>query len=200
MVQLPQFKDQSPTASLNSANGSSGAASAPIAPVGYLVNKNGEIEIPLIGKVKVADLTTFDAADAIRVKSLEYLKSPNVQVRILNFKITVLGEVNKPGSYTVPNEKVSVVDAIGIAGDLTIFGKRDNILLIRDVDGKKEFARLNINSSDIFKSPYLYLKQNDVLYIEANKAKIATNNTRSLQVATIGVSLLSLVVILLTRL
>ncbi|WP_293784014.1 polysaccharide biosynthesis/export family protein [uncultured Pedobacter sp.] len=162
---------------------------------GFLVDKNGEIELSLIGKVKVANLTTYQARELIREKASEFYKQPNVQLRFANFKISVLGEVNAPSAYTLPNEKVTILDALSLAGDLTIYGKRDNILIIRDNDGKKEFARLNLNSSDIFNSPYYYLRQNDVVYVEPNKAKVSANNTPQIQTIGIITSVLSVLVL-----
>ncbi|SDD62036.1 polysaccharide export outer membrane protein [Mucilaginibacter pineti] len=184
------------SASQSVSNGASGGVSPAN---GYLVNKDGLVEVPLLGKIKVAGLTTYDAAEVIRKTATEYLKSPTVQVRYLNYKITVLGEVNRPGAYITPNEKVSVFDAIGLAGDLTIYGKRENVLIIREIDGKKEFRRVNLTSSNFLQSPDYYLQQNDVLYIEPNKARIALNNTSKIQFTTIAISLLSLVVVLITR-
>lgn len=167
---------------------------------GYLVDKNGEIELSLIGKIKVAGLTTFEAKELIKQKASRDLKDPNVTVRFANYKISVLGEVNRPTVYTVPNEKVTVLDVLSLAGDMTIFGRRDNILVIRDVDGKKEFGRLNLNSSDIFSSPYYYLKQNDVVYVEPNKQKvIALNNGTRTTIALI-VSALSTAALIYSRL
>jgi polysaccharide export outer membrane protein len=162
---------------------------------GFLVDKNGEIELSLIGKLKVAGLTTFQARELIREKSSEVYKQPNVQLRFANFKVSVLGEVNAPSAYTLPNEKVSILDALSLAGDLTIYGKRENVLIIRDNNGKKEFARLDLNSSNIFSSPFYYLKQNDVVYVEPNKRKVSASN--SAQIQTIGViaSVISVIVL-----
>lgn len=141
--------------------------------VGYLVDKEGNIEMSVAGKVKVLGLTTAQARDAIREKVSRYYKEPVVNVRFSNFKITVLGEVNRPASYTVPNEKVSLLDALGMAGDLTIYGKRSNVLLIREEDGEKKFFRFDLNRTDMFTSPYFYLRQGDVVYIEPLKSKAA---------------------------
>jgi len=162
---------------------------------GFLVDKNGEIELALIGKIKVAGLTTYQARELVREKvSIDY-KNPNVQLRFANFKISVLGEVNAPSAYTLPNEKVSILDALSLAGDLTIYGRRDNILIIRDNGGKKEFARLNLNSSNTFNSPFYYLKQNDVIYVEPNKAKASANNAAQLQILGVVTSVISIVVL-----
>src|SRR5206468_11534527 len=101
--------------------------------------------------------------------------------RLLNYKITVLGEVVRPSTYSIPSERITVVDAIGMAGDLTINGKRENVLLIREEDGKRNFVRLNLNSSNLFQSPYYYLKQNDILYVEPNKAKATASDITQLR-------------------
>ena len=152
---------------------------------GFLVDKNGEVELSLVGRVKVAGLTTFQARELIRDKVSKDYKNPNVQLRFANFKVSVLGEVNTPSAYTFPNEKVTILDALSLAGDLTIYGRRDNVLIIRDNDGKKEMSRLNLNSSKIFSSPFYYLKQNDLVYVEPNKAKASANNAAQIQ--TLGI-------------
>lgn len=139
---------------------------------GFLVDGKGEIELPIIGKVNVLNLTTAQVRDLIHEKVAVYYKNPVINVRFVNFNITVLGEVNKPGTYTVSNEKVTLLDAIGMAGDLTVYGKRENILLVRDSSGIKQFTRFNIGSTNVLQSPYYYLKQGDVVYIEPNKTKI----------------------------
>ncbi|WP_442589256.1 polysaccharide biosynthesis/export family protein [Pedobacter sp. AW31-3R] len=161
---------------------------------GFLVDKNGEIEISVIGRVKLLGLTTFEARDLIRDIASKSYNNPNVQVRYANFKLTILGEVARPATYTVPNEKLTVLDALGLAGDLTIYGKRENVLLIRGGNGVKQFARLNLNSADLFNSPFFYLKQNDVLYVEPNKGKAASLNTaRTQSFALIGTALTVLI-------
>lgn len=167
---------------------------------GFLVDENGEVELTAIGKIKVAGLTTTEARELIREKISKVYKEPNVQVRFANFIVTVLGEVNAPAAYTLPKEKVSILDAIGLAGDLTIYGRRDNILVVRDTEGKKEYARLNLNSSEIFKSPFFYLRQNDVIYVEPNKAKAAANNANSLQTLGVVTSILTVLVLIFTTL
>ncbi|MFD2584169.1 polysaccharide biosynthesis/export family protein [Pedobacter vanadiisoli] len=166
---------------------------------GFLVDRNGDVELSLIGKVKVIGLTTYQARELIREKASLFYKEPNVQLRFANFKVSVLGEVNAPSAYTLPNEKVTILDALSLAGDLTIYGRRENVLIIRDNNGKKEFARLDLNSSDIFSSPYYYLKQNDVVYVEPNKRKVSASN--SAQIQTIGViaSVLSVIVIAISN-
>jgi len=183
----------------NTSGGAPTALSATLATAGFLVDKKGEIELSIIGKVPLAGLTTSEARDIIREKASLNYKEPNVLVRFSNFKVTVLGEVLRPATYTVPNEKVNILDALGLAGDLTIYGKRENVLLVRDNNGEKQFARLNLNSAEIFQSPYFYLKQNDVLYVEPNKGKAASlNSARTQTMALIGTAL-TVLITLITR-
>jgi polysaccharide export outer membrane protein len=179
---------------VSAANTAAGAA-APII-TGFLVDKDGNVALPLVGKVKIGGLTTAEARDMITKKVSVYYKEPVVNVRFANFSVTVLGEVTRPGTYTITNEKVSLLDAIGIAGDLTIYGKRNNVMLIREEDNKKTFVRFDLNSGDIFRSPYFYLKQGDVVYVEPNKArtKLGTTDPTRDRMLTIGITALSLLV------
>jgi len=167
---------------------------------GFLVDKNGDIELSLVGKIKVAGLTTYEARELVREKVSAFYQKPNVQLRFANFKVSVLGEVSAPSTYTLPNEKVTIMDALSLAGDLTIYGKRDNILIVRDNNGKKEYARLNLNSSEIFNSPFYYLKQNDVVYVEPNKRKVSASNTAQIQTISVIASVLSVIVLAITNL
>ncbi|HXD94180.1 MAG TPA: polysaccharide biosynthesis/export family protein, partial [Bacteroidia bacterium] len=167
--------------------------------IGYLVDKKGNVEIPLLGVIKIAGLTTEQARDTVRNVALRYNKQPTVQVRFSNFKITVLGEVSKPGSFIVPNEKISILDAIGMAGDLTIYGKRENVMLIRNSGAKKDVIRLDLTSSSLFQSPYFYLRQNDVIYVQMGKGRVAASNTASVQMLAIGATLLTLLVTILRK-
>lgn len=166
---------------------------------GFLVDKSGNVTIPMLGSMKLSGLTTFEARKLIEERAAKFFKEPTVQVRFANYKITVIGEVARPATYTVPNEKVTLLDAIGLAGDLTIYGKRENVLLVRENEGKKEFVRFNLNSSDIFKSPYFYLKQNDVIYVEPGKGKVAANNAARTQTFAIVGTILSVLIVALSR-
>jgi len=166
---------------------------------GFLVDKNGEILLSVLGKIKLLGLTTFQARDLIQELASKSYNSPNVQVRFSNFKITILGEVARPATYTIPNEKLTVLDALGLAGDLTIYGKRENVLLIRENNGIKQFARLNLNSASIFDSEFFYLKQNDVLYIEPNKGKAASLNVARTQTFALIGTALTVLIALITR-
>lgn len=164
---------------------------------GYLVDKDGFVDLPQVGKISLAGYTTSQARDTITNRVTQFYTHPSVDVRYANFRITVLGEVNRPATYTVPNEKITLFDALGLAGDLTIFGKRENILLIRETgEQTKHIVRLNLNSKNIMNSPYFFLKQNDVLYVEPNKAKSASlDAVKSRNYVLIGTALSVLLVI-----
>ncbi|BAU55385.1 polysaccharide biosynthesis/export family protein [Mucilaginibacter gotjawali] len=165
---------------------------------GYLVNSEGMVQIPMIGKIKLSGLTTTEASNLIAEKAKYFLKMPSVQVRFANYKVTVLGEVTHPSSYVIPNERFSVMDAIGLAGDLTINGKRDNILLVRDSLGEKVFVRLNLLSTNIYKSRYFYLKNNDLIYVEPNKIKSdveASTKRQNIQLVLSVITVLTLILI-----
>lgn len=175
------------------------SVAAPIG--GLLVDNKGMIELPVIGKIKVSGLSTAEARDIIHKRVAAYYIDPVINVRFANFNITVLGEVAKPATYVVPNEKVSIIDAIGMAGDLTIFGKRENVLLIRDSAGQKKYVRFDLNSSGMFSSPYFYLRQGDVIYVEPGKSKIATSEANSkTRAIPIIVSGLTLLIVIFSRL
>lgn len=141
----------------------------------YLIDNNGNIEFPMLGTIKLAGLTRSEANNLLKEKLSIYFKKdepPIVNIRLANFTVTVLGEVKNPGTYTIQDEKISISEALGLAGDLTIYGKRDNIKLIREVNGEKKFANINLTSVNILNSPYYYLTQNDVIYVEQNNARV----------------------------
>ena len=169
-------------------------------PSGYLVNKDGVIDFPVLGKLIIKGLTISQLKDSLARRLDVYLKDPIINVRLVNYKITVLGEVTKPAAYILQSERISIIDAIGMAGDLTIFGRRENVLLIREENGQRNFIRLNLNSSKIFESKYYYLKQNDVVYVEPGKSKIAATDTRTIRNISILSSVVTLLVVLITRL
>lgn len=187
-------------ASVISTLGSNSASANQQQAPGFLVDKNGEIELVGIGKIKLAGLTTYQAKTVIRTEAEKLYNKPSVEVRFINFKVTVLGEVNRPAVYTMPNEKVTFLDALGLAGDMTIFGRRENVMLIRDNAGKKEFIRFDLNSTEFLNSPYFYLKQGDVIYVEPNKGKAASLNAARTQTFAVIGSALSVLVVLFTRL
>lgn len=195
-----QTLDQSVTQILNFAGSSAVATGAGTTAIpqpitsGYLVDKNGEVELPFAGKVKLGGLTTQEARDTLTSIVGKQFVDPVVSVRFANFRVTVLGEVVRPSTYVVPNEKITIFDAIGLAGDMTIFGKRENVLLMRDsADNHKEMIRLNLNSKDIVGSPYFFLKPNDIVYVEPRVEKLASVDavrTRNIAIISAGISLL----------
>src|SRR5690606_20046734 len=126
----------------------------------YLVDAEGYIEYPVLGKIKLGGLSRPEAMSHMKTLLAEYIIDPGVTIQITNFKVTVLGEVSNPGSFNLPNERITILEALGLAGDLTINGVRENILIIREIGSEKTFHRLNLTSSDIFNSPVYYLKQN----------------------------------------
>lgn len=137
----------------------------------YLVDAEGDINFPVLGKIHVAGLTKQQLSYELQEKLSQYIDHPLVNVQITNFRVTVLGEVNRPGAFSIKNDRISILDALGNVGDLAITANRKNILVIRESNGKKEFARLDITDPAIFTSPYFYLRQNDVIYVEPNHAK-----------------------------
>lgn len=168
--------------------------------MGHLVDKDGNIDLPVIGKVKVEGYTTQQARDSIEAQVDKYYTSSTVDVRFNNFKITVIGEVNRPSTFIVPNEEVTILDALGMAGDLTIYGKRENVLLIRkDTGNVKKLIRLDLNSKNIFTSPYFFLKQDDVIYVEPDKAKAYALDAYRTRNYTIAASILTLLIVIATR-
>ncbi len=165
----------------------------------YLVDNDGNIEFPSLGTVHVGGLTKSEAEEVIRQRLQPFFKDKFiVNVRMINYKISVLGEVARPNTYTVSNEKVNIFEALALAGDLTIYGKRDGVKLLReDAQGRKEVVKLNLNDANIIHSPYYYLQQNDVLYVEPNKAKaknsdIGSSTTLWFSATSIMISLTSL--------
>jgi len=152
----------------------------------YLVDINGDINFPVVGTIKLVGLTKSEAIKEINTKLSPYLKNAIVTIQFMNYKITVLGEVMRPGQYTINNERVTVLDALGLAGDMTIYGKRNNVLITRENDGKLEFVRLNLNTDEAFKSPYFYLQQNDVVYVEPNTVKSIAAQNISLYLSTVS--------------
>lgn len=160
----------------------------------YLVENDGTINFPVLGTLNLKGLTKKGAETLIKSKLIKYLKEePIVNVRMTNFKISVLGEVHRPGSFVVTNEKINILEALAMAGDLTIYGKRDNIKLIRErSDGGKLIVELNLNKSDIITSPYYYLRQNDVLYVTPNETYSKDSNIS--QSKTIWISITSTLV------
>lgn len=157
---------------------------------GYRVSDAGQIKFPVIGKIKLQGLTISQAQDLLETALTKYVKNPIVNIKFTNFRITVIGEVNRPSTFTVTNEKINLLEALGLAGDMTPYGKRENVLIIRETEGTRVMQRLDVNSRNAMNSPYFYLKQNDVIYVEPDKAKSVevSNNNRLMPLVVAAIS------------
>lgn len=160
---------------------------------GYLVNARGEISLPVLGTIHVAGKNRMDLETEIKTMLRDQLKNPTVQIQILNFKVTVLGDVKSPGTFKIPNERITLLEAIGLAGDLRMSGERKNVKVIRDSSGVKTEYRIDLTTKEIFSSPAYYLQQNDVVYVEPNAAA-RTEGTFWKATGTIFISISSLVI------
>lgn len=167
---------------------------------GYLVNADGFIQIPILGNIRSEGLTKKELREKITatIVANRLLVDPIVTIRHMNYEVTVIGEVGRPTVINVPNEKISILKALGLAGDITVYGKRENVLIIREINGKKTLKRIDMNSSDLLKSPYYYLMPNDIVYVEPNKNKLASVS-RGRQLLPALLSGLSVAVIVLDR-
>ncbi len=166
----------------------------------YTVNENGNISFPILGEVHLAGMTRTEAIEKLRNDLEQYIKDPGVNINFNNFRISVLGEVARPGSFIMPTERVTILEALGMAGDLTIRGVRENVLLIREVDGQKTMHRIDLTQQKTLSSPYYYLAQNDVIYVEPNKAQINNSKLGSNTNVIISIAgLLITVISVLTR-
>jgi len=173
---------------INRVNGNNLDASATNPVFGLRVNELGEIRLPNLGTVHVAGMTTDEIAKDLTGKLQDvYLKNPIINVRILNFKISVLGDVLRPDSYTIQNEHININEALSLAGDLNITAKRKNVLLVREENGQRQFFQIDLTSKNVFDSPYYYLHNNDVIYVDADKTKY-DNTARSYKTNTLIIS------------
>ncbi len=171
----------------------------------YIVDKNGNINFPLLGKIHVEGMTTLQLAEELTRRIAVDVEAPLVRVQLLNFNVNVMGEVMNPGRYRSENERLTVLDALALAGDMTVFGKRDGVTVLREENGAITYHRLNLNDSKISTSPYFYLKQNDVVYVEPSEARAGQadyNQNNSFKVSVIsaivsGVSVITSLVIAL---
>lgn len=168
---------------------------------GYRVSKAGTIILPLTGELEVEGMTVPEAQAFITKQLGKQIRDPKVEVKIANFKITVIGEVNKPAAFTITEDKVNVLEALGMAGDMTVYGRRENVLVIRQENGIKSMGRLDLNDIDAIKSPYFYLKQNDIVYVEPDRSKAVeySQNTRLMPLVIASVSALAVLAAVLLK-
>lgn len=187
------------SAIFSSVNGNNSNNSPDNQSIGYLVDQKGNIHLPLIGNLKVAGLTTNELREKLNQTLLTYYKDPVVNIRLLNLKVSVFGDVLRPNIYTLPNERTTLTQALSLAGDLNITAMRNNIILIREEDGKRNYIPLDLTSKKLFESPYYYIKNNDEIYVQPDRTKYATVD-RGNRTATFVLSGISVLAILLTYL
>ena len=173
-------------------------SSQDVTPTGYIVDQKGEIHFPLLGTIKTSGKTTFQLREEIRNQLKTYLTDPVVNIRFLNFRISVMGDVMNPGVYSIPNQRITITEALSMAGDLNITAKRTNVLLIRERDGNREFIPLDLTSRKIFESTYYYLKNNDLIYVQPDRTRYATVE-RSYRNISLLLSAASIAAIIITR-
>lgn len=168
---------------------------------GYRVNNNGRITLPRIGDIKVEGLNIEEVQALVTKELRKHIKEPVVTAQLINFKITVIGEVNKPSSLSVPGDQLNLLEALGMAGDMTVYGRRDNVLVIRETNGVRDMVRLNLNNKNIYESPYFHLKQNDIIYVEPDKSKEKeySPNNRALPIITACISAVAVLATALIR-
>ncbi|GAB3906931.1 polysaccharide biosynthesis/export family protein [Mucilaginibacter boryungensis] len=181
--------------STNRVNGASPDAINPV--YGFKVDVNGNVQLPLVGDMKVAGMTTDEVAKKLTSNLLPYLKNPIVNIRVLNFKVSVFGDVLRPNVYNIQNERININEVISLAGDLNITANRKNILLVREEDGKRMYYTIDLTKKDLFDSPYYYLHNNDVIYVDPDKTKYDTVS-RSYKRTTITLSALSIAAVVLS--
>lgn len=184
------------TFSVENSSTSSQAAAA----TGYLVNQQGDFQLYKLGLIHAEGLTKEQLADTLEYlyTKKDLLKNPYVEVRFLNYKVTVIGEVNRPGLLTVPTDKLNAFEAIGLAGDITVYGRRDNVLVVREVNGVRQFGKMNLKDPNVFLSPYYYLQQNDMVFVDVAKNKSFVNNQNAFQTISIGASIVSVVIVIIS--
>ncbi len=143
----------------------------------YLVDANGNIEFPVLGKIRLSGLTKVDAVEYLKKEISKYVINPIINLRIINFKVSVLGEVNQPGTFSIQDERITILEALSRAGDMTILGKREDVLLIREEDGKKTYNKVDFRDSSILNSPYYFLQQNDVVLVSPSSVRVQSSSS-----------------------
>jgi polysaccharide biosynthesis/export protein len=181
---------------LFASNTGSGNAETNYKAEGYRVDKDGFINYPTIGKIKVDNLNLDETQQLISKQLNRLVKNPIVDIQLINFKVTVIGEVNKPASFIVPGDKINLLEALGMAGDMTVYGKRQDVLIIRQENGKRLLKRLDLNNEDVLNSPFFSLKQNDIVYVEPDKSKAIeySANTRLMPIVIASISAVAVLI------
>jgi polysaccharide biosynthesis/export protein len=197
LVNLPTAGGSESGGGSGSTAGAAQAVASPTAP-GYLVDDNGNIQFPRLGLLHLEGITRDSLRGLLdsRLKDT-LLVNPYYSIRFLNYKFTMLGEVSRPGIFTIPGEHISLLEALGLAGDITFYGRRDNVLIIREINGKRQFQRLDLTKPDIMASPYFYLQQGDVVYVEPNKKKVAASDQVTARNISIGLGIVSAIAVII---
>ncbi|MCH7402648.1 polysaccharide biosynthesis/export family protein [Belliella kenyensis] len=154
----------------------------------YLVSKDGKIDFPVLGEIRLAGLGLEQAREELKFLLKSHLKEPTVSIMISNFRVTVIGEVNRPSNFLIGSERINIFEALGLAGDLTPYGKRENVLVLRDVNGKRNVYRVNLNNKNVLNSPFYYLEQNDIVYVEPDKQKVKDTRDNRTFITVISVA------------
>jgi polysaccharide biosynthesis/export protein len=182
--------------SINSGGGT------PSSSPGYLVDEEGNIQFQGIGKLHVEGLNKTQLTDLLNSKLTAFLQDPYYNIRFINYKITLIGDVAKPGVYSIPSERVNLLEALGLAGDLNVTARRDNVKVIREQNGKRNFGVIDLREPDLFNNPYYQLQQNDVIYVDLGKSKAVANDAvavRNIGLATSIISTIAIIVTVLKR-
>jgi polysaccharide biosynthesis/export protein len=193
-------QQQAPTPIASSTTGINAASNMGVNTTpGYQVDQQGNLHLYKLGSIPVVGMTKKRLADtlAFLYNRDSLLQNPYVDVRFLNYKVTLVGEVNQPGTYTIPTDNINIFEAIGLAGDITTYGRRDNLLVIREVQGVREFGKVDMSKPDVFASPYYYLKQNDIIIVDVFKNKAVANDQVTVRNITVAASILSTIAIFL---
>jgi polysaccharide biosynthesis/export protein len=179
----------SPTGSENS----SVSVGAQTGSSGYLIDQDGNIQFPSLGKIHAEGLTKAKLSALLESKLVEgdFLKHPFINIRFLNFKITILGDVAHPGIFSIPTERVNLLEALGLAGDLNVSARRDNVLIIRETNGQRQFGRIDLKKTDIFNSPFYQLQQNDLIYVDLTRVKASQNDQTTIRNISLAATLIS---------
>ena len=185
--------------SVSSSTSTMSQAQTPIVNTGstYLVDDSGYIRFPGLGALQVLGMTKEQVGQLLHSQLADKLSNPYFIIRFANFKFTLIGEVNQPGQFTIPNERISLLEAVGLAGDLTAYGRRDNVLVIREINGERSYGRLDLRSPEILASPFFYLQPNDIIYVEPSRNKAAAADQVTVRNISLATSIISVVAILI---
>lgn len=165
---------------------------------GYLVDERGDIQLQGIGTLHVEGLTKRQLSDTLDARLSVVLQNPHYNIRFLSFKVTLLGELNREGSYTIPNERINIFEAIGLAGGLNIYARKENVMIIRETNGRREVARLDLTNPSVFNSPYYFLQQNDLVVVEQTKSKVANNDQTTARNISLASGIISTLIFIYT--